>query len=178
MDKMVVAQQVLAFVRGFETVGFSGSRSLSGPGLACAEWLGRHCNPDRVIVGCANGADAVFRQAFSHSQVIRVQGTGRNAFAARSIAVVSAVNAANGCWVSFPEKPCPEVISPSAKSKECFCGSGSGSWASLAFAVGLGASCLIYLPEGIRPPYWGFQPIGLGWWEYRYIQPGPGEPEW
>ncbi|HHP7231694.1 MAG TPA: hypothetical protein ACFCUY_12650 [Xenococcaceae cyanobacterium] len=41
----------------------------------------------------------------------------------------------------------------------------SGSWASLAFALGLGVPCCVWLPAGVSvPASWGLVSVGGGWW--------------
>jgi hypothetical protein len=174
MSSADTAAQVLQFVAQFPTVGFSGSRSLGGQPLRCAQWLARGCSPELVVVGCAQGADRVFRERFAgRAQVISADASrGRGGFAARSAAVVQAVAANGGCWVAFPSGECPDMLSPSSRVRDCFCGSGSGSWASLALVVGRGVPCLIYLADGIQPPYWGFESLGCGWWSFTpSVQP-------
>lgn len=154
-------------------VGFSGSRS-SVPAAVCrsvAGVVGAVGCP--VFVGCARGADAVFRGFFPGASVLAAAsfGSGRGSFAARSVACVRAVAVAGagsagsflgGLWVSFPSGPCPFGLLPSASSSRAFCGSGSGSWASAAFAVGSGLPVLVF---GWAPPAgWGFVSLGGGWW--------------
>jgi hypothetical protein len=147
-------------------VGFSGSRSSvpSAVSLAAAAVAPPFGPP--IFVGCAGGVDAAFRALLPGASVLRAAsfGSGRGAFAARSVAVVSAVVSAagsRGLWVSFPSAACPAGLLPSVSSSRCFCGSGSGSWASLAFAAGSGLPCLVF---GFPPPAaWGFAPVGGGW---------------
>lgn len=144
-----------------QCVGFSGSRSPGGV-LPCAVLMSAIAavSPSAsVIVGCARGIDAVVRLAFgSRCQVFSVAsgqwGAGRGAFAARSTACVRAVAAAGsgGLWVSFPCSACPAGLVPRASSSKCFSGHGSGSWGSLAFALGSGVPCLVFLPVGVVPP--------------------------
>jgi hypothetical protein len=154
-------------------VGFSGSRSpsrLSSVALSAALVLVPLSV--RVCVGCARGVDAAVRGFFVGASVFSVAsgrwGAGRGAFAARSVACVRAVAAAGsgGLWLSFPSGACPVGLSPSSASSRCFSGFGSGSWASLAFAVGLGVPSLLFLPGGLCPPSgWGFAPLSgcPGW---------------
>jgi hypothetical protein len=152
----------------FGCVGFSGSRSPGAESVAAVRVaLSRVAPGASVLVGCAPGVDAVVRSGvpLSHLQVFSVGFTGRGAFAARSAACVRAVAAARGCWVSFPSVPCPAGLLPAASSSRCFCGAGSGSWASLAFARGLGLPCLVFLPAGVAAPVgWGLVALGQGWW--------------
>ena len=165
-----LAASLPAFVRSALVcacaVGFSGSRSSvpSAVSLAAAAVAPPFGPP--VFVGCAGGVDEAFRALLPGAAVLRAAsfGSGRGSFAARSVAVVSAVVSAagsRGLWVSFPSGACPAGLLPSASSSRCFCGSGSGSWASLAFAAGSGLPCLVF---GFPPPAaWGFAPVGGGW---------------
>ncbi len=152
-------------------VGFSGSRRLSlsfAPAVAgvVGSVLAAGCS---VVVGCAPGADAFVRSAALGALVFSVAafGSGRGAFAARSVALVRAV-AAGGSgsgFVVFPSVPCPAGLSPSARSSACFCGFGSGSWASAAFAAGLGLPLVVF-PCGFSGlPAWGhWVSAGSGVW--------------
>lgn len=156
-----------AIVAGFSCVGFSGSRRPCPASLAACSWLAGVVAPGAVVVtGCAPGIDHAARQHFPAAQVFYASSFGRGwgAFAARSVACVRAVAAAGGLWAAFPSRPCPAGLRPSAKSSQAFCGSGSGTWASLAFAVGSGVPCLLFLPAGIPVPAgWGLRPLGGGW---------------
>lgn len=154
-------------------VGFSGSRSPGGvlPAAVLSAAIAAVPASASVVVGCARGVDAFVRLAFGdRAQVFSVAsgqfGSGSGAFAARSVACVRAVAAAGGVWVSFPCFPCPAGLLPSSSSARAFSGFGSGSWASLAFALGLGVSCLVFLPAGVPcPSGWGLVPVAgcPGW---------------
>jgi hypothetical protein len=167
----------VAIVANFDCVGFSGSRQPSAASLAAFDRLAENVAPGAVVVtGCARGIDYAARQRFPAAQVFYASdfGSGRGAFAARSVACVRSVAAAVGLWVSFPAGPCPAGLLPSAKSSKAFCGKGSGTWASLAFAVGSGLPCLVFLPAGIAAPAgWGLQPLGGGWFHFApaIVQP-------
>lgn len=155
-----------AVVAGFSCVGFSGSRRPCLVSLAACSWLAGVVAPGAVVVtGCAPGIDHAARRHFPAAQVFRASsfGSGRGAFAARSVACVQSVAAAGGLWAAFPGGPCP-ALRPSSKPSKCFCGTGSGTWASLAFAVGSGVPCLLFLPAGIPAPAgWGLRPLGGDW---------------
>jgi len=162
-----VPVSVLSLVRGASRVGFSGSRVFSRPasfrvGLL-AGFLGGSVP---VSVGCASGLDASVRFAFPSARVFFASsfGSGVGSFVRRSVAFVSSLPA-DSVLVVFPAVACPALVSPSASSSACFCGGGSGSWASLAFAVGLGVRCLVWLPAGLSVPS-RFRPLsfGGGWW--------------
>lgn len=161
MEKIIASASV---------VGFSGARS-PAPGAAAAVALAAAAvAPGAVVcVGCQRGVDEFARSAFPGARVFRASsfGAGRGSFAARSVACVRAVAVPGGLWVSFPASACPAGLAPSPSSSRCFCGAGSGSWASLAFAVGLGVSSLVWLPAGVSPPVgWGFSPVGGGWFSF------------
>jgi len=145
----------------FSCFGFSGSRQWSGsfaPLTAAADSVPVG---GRVLVGCAPGVDAFFRSRFPSAEVFSVRsgrwGRGRGAFAALSIACVSGVvgGVGGGLWVSFPSSACPAGLFPS----------GSGTWASLAFAIGSGLPCLVFLGSIKSPSGWGLSPV-------------PGSPGW
>ncbi len=150
-------------------VGFSGSRRPSAASLAaCASVASAVPSGASVVVGCAAGVDEFFRSAFPSAVVLSVAsgawGSGRGAFAGRSVACVRRVASLGGVWVSFPAGACPAGLLPSSSSSRCFSGSGSGSWASLAFALGLGLPCLVFLPVGVAcPSGWGLESLGGGW---------------
>lgn len=149
------------------SVGFSGSRLAVSHPLVLASALSLVPVSARVFVGCAHGLDSAVRSYFPHSVVYRASsfGSGRGSFARRSIALVSALAAqASPVFVSFPQVSCPAGLLPSSSSSACFCGLGSGSWASLAFAVGCGVPCFLWLPLLVSPPVgWGFVGLGSGW---------------
>jgi hypothetical protein len=172
--------EVEVIVSAASVLGFSGSRSpsaLSSAALSAALVLAPLSA--QVCVGCARGVDAVVRGFFLGASVFSVAsgqfGSGRGAFAARSVACVRAVAAAGsgGLWLSFPAGACPAGLSPSSSSSRCFSGSGSGSWASLAFAVGLGVPSAVFLESGAPPSGWGFSPLSScpGW----FFFPGSGQ---
>lgn len=160
----------LTFVSKFNKVGFSGSRHL----LPCSELALRRVvkfldSNAQVFTGCATGADELARFLFPSSVVFKAKkyGSNRGAFVARSIACVQAVGS-SGLWVAFPSSCCPVGLMPSAKSSHCFNGSGSGTWASLALAIGLGLTCLVFFPPAVSVPAgWPLVSIGGGWFVFR-----------
>lgn len=156
---------------GLDTIGFSGSRSLSGAGLAVLASLfplvpaGCH-----VVVGCAAGADLAVRSAFGDGDgrlcLFAVDsgrwGVGRGAFARRSAAIVEAVPP-GGLLVVIPGSVSPP---PGVIPSRSFRGGGSGSWGSAALALGTGRRVLLWLPVGSVPPAWAgvsWSAVG-GWW--------------
>lgn len=148
-------------------LGFSGARRPSAPTVAAVRRALAHLSEAaRVMVGCADGVDALVRAAIpaARLRVFSVAaggfGSGRGALAARSIACVRAVAVADGLWVSFPDVACPAGLRPSSSAAACFAGYGSGSWASLALAIGWQTRALVFLPPGVAaPPHWGFCPV-------------------
>jgi hypothetical protein len=148
---------------GLDTIGFSGSRSLSGAGLAALTSLfplvpaGCH-----VVVGCAAGADLAVRDAFTSCGRLCLfsvdsgrWGSGRAAFARRSVAIVEAVPS-GGLLVVVPGSVSPP---PGVVPSRSFHGGGSGSWGSAALALGIGRRVLLWLPVGAVPPAWA----GVAW---------------
>lgn len=161
--------RVFSVVGQFSHFGFSGSRSVVTSGCSVLAGLlrGRFFSG---VVGCARGVDSFFASSFPGLSVCSASafGSGRSSFARRSIWVVESVARSSGLWCSFPACQCPSGLVPSGRSSRCFSGSGSGSWASLAYACGLGCACLVFLPAGVAfPPGWslfGFSSLGGGWW--------------
>jgi len=158
---------VFSVVSSASCVGFSGSRSPSPASLSALSSVAAFVpSGAAVVVGCASGVDLSVRGLFPGAVVLSVGsgvfGSGRSAFARRSVAVVGRVASLGGVWLSFPSSPCPSGLFPSSSSSRCFSGSGSGSWASLAFAVGSGVPCLVFLPPGVSAPSW-LVPSGGGW---------------
>lgn len=146
-------------------VGFCGSRSLS-PSFSsavsrCVSSVGRAGRG--VAVGCASGADS-FALSAARRAGLPVSffaassfGRGRSSFARRSSALVSAVAASGvGCGlVAFVSAGCPSALLPSPVPSRCFAGFGSGSWASVAFAVGLGVPVVVFPCGSVSlPSFW------------------------
>ena len=159
---MVPASLALA-LSSSPVVGFSGSRS-SVPAVARSVASLVSCP---VAVGCARGVDSFFRDYFPACSVFSAAqfGSGRGAFAARSVAFVRGLATGGGVLVSFPSASCPIGLRPSCCHSRAFCGLGSGSWASLAFAVGSGVSCFVFAPFGV-PRGWGFVACGGDWFSF------------
>ena len=151
------------------SIGFSGSRSPSRASSAALCDLLPLVSPRcRVSVGCADGVDRLVRSFFSESPSLLVFsvesgrfGSGRSAFARRSVACVRSVAAGDrGLLVVLPSSPvCPAGVFPARR----FFGGGSGSWGSAAFALGSGRRVLLWLPGSAAPPAWA----GIDWehWE-------------
>ena len=150
-------------------VAFSGGRRLPGAfrplvaGVAAAvAGAGR-----AVAVGCAGGADSFVRAAVPGALVFRVASPAvPAAFAARSVALVRAAAAGGpgSGLVVFPSAECPAGLAPDPAPGACFCGLGSGSWASAAFAAGLGLPVVVFPCGFSRLPGWGFwRPLSGSW---------------
>jgi hypothetical protein len=161
----LVPASVLSLVAGASALAFSGSRSVVPPVLAPVLAV----VPPRafVAVGCASGVDALVRSSvlgctvYSAKSFVASSWVGR--LVLRSAAVVAAVAPRVGSLVVvFPSGACPSGLMPSSASSQCFRGLGSGSWATAAFAVGSGASVLVFSPLGV-PSGWGFVALGSGW---------------
>lgn len=161
---------------GYTCFGFSGSRRWGLPTTPLSLAAAAVPSGSSVLVGCATGVDEFFRLAFPAAKVFAVSngqwGVGRGAFAARSVACVRAVASAGGLWVSFPASPCPNGLVPSSSQSRCFSGYGSGSWASLAFALGSGLPCVVFLGSLPVPPAWGLFPLPSlpGWFGCAAIE--------
>lgn len=146
--------------------GFCGSRSAVPPVPVWAGVLGSLPASPSVSCGCVGGLCALARSSFPSAAVFSASafGGGRSGFARRSVALVQSVAASpRPLWVSFPARPCPAGLVPSASPSRCFAGFGSGSWASAALAAGLGVPVLMWLPAGVVPPAsWSFVSLGGG----------------
>jgi hypothetical protein len=169
----------VSFLSCLSSVGFSGSRSPSRAAVLALESVQplvplRGC---RVSVGCAAGIDALVRAYFRSSPSLLVFdlasgrfGSGRSAFARRSVACVRSVASGDrGVLVALPSSPsCPPGVVPCRYWKSAC---GSGTWGSVAFALGSGRRVLLWLPSGCLPPAWrgvdwsvsGPAPVGC-WW--------------
>jgi hypothetical protein len=164
----VLPPVLVSAISSASAVGFSGSRSC-GPLPSVWGSVVSAVRPASVVaVGCASGLDCFARVSFPGASVFRASafGRGRSSFARRSVALVSWVAAfSSPVFLSFPAVSCPAGLAPSAVPGRCFSGLGSGSWASLAFAVGSGVPCFVWLPVGVAVPAgWGFVSLGGGWW--------------
>ncbi len=173
----VLPPSVVALVAGARSLAFSGSRSVVPPVLAPVLSL---VSPRAfVAVGCASGVDAavrsglegacVFRAASFSASSHRNDGGWSARLALRSAAVVRAGSGRSpSLVVVFPSSVCPRGLAPSPVVSACFAGFGSGSWASAAFAAGLGVPLLVFAPLGV--PAWGFAALGAGWF---VLSPSP-----
>jgi hypothetical protein len=148
-----------------KSIGFSGSRAPTGAAVEALCWLLSvlPVSGVRVSVGCADGVDRLVRawsRSFEGRLLFSVAsgrwGSGRSAFARRSVALVRSVSPRSGVLVCVPSSPtAPVRVRPSRS----FYGGGSGSWGACALALGLGRSVLLWLPSGCLPPAW----LGVAW---------------
>jgi len=154
----------------FLSFGFSGSRVSGSAPSALASVVVSAVAPCGVVsCGCARGVDAVVRPFASSIFRVSSFGVGRGAFARRSIAFVSALaSSPDPVLFCFPLGLCPAPLVPSASPSACFAGFGSGSWASAAFAVGLGVPVVVFgvdysdLPASWRSLFLFWRPVVVG----------------
>lgn len=135
-------------------IAFSGSRSLAGNRYNLCYNLARAVSAAgySVVTGCARGADAAVRSAVPLATIFSASdfGSGKSSFARRSIEMIRSLPP-ESILVAFPDKPCPGQILPNASASKCFCGAGSGTWATIAYAAGLGHTIYLYGDT----PCWG-----------------------
>lgn len=158
--------KIKSIIENYSSFGFSGSRDPDWDSSAAVLEASKYIDHrSHVVVGCAKGIDDLVRHiANIYPEVFYASsfGAGKSSFARRSVAVVDRVRSLNGLWLSFPSGICPPQLSPSSSSSRCFSGSGSGTWASLAYAAGLGLPCLVFANS---VPGWGFEMCDEpGWW--------------
>jgi len=163
----VLPSSVASLLSRASSFGFCGSRSVVPSPSVWSAVVASVPAGSPVSCGCVGGLCGLARASFAGASVFRASsfGFGRGAFAARSVALVRSVaSGPRPLWVSFPGRSCPPGLVPSSRPGACFCGLGSGSWASLAFACGLGVPALVFLPVGSSvPSSWGFVSLGCGW---------------
>jgi hypothetical protein len=166
---------LLRFPAGFGSVGFSGSRSLSGRRAALVRSLAASCAAAglAVLVGCAAGADRSARLGAPGARVFRASAFRRSgvparaSFAARSVAFVRALAASpRPLLVSAPGGPCPARARPGS----AWVSGVGGSWASAALAAGLGVPVAVLLPAGVAPP--------AAWGPWALVSAGPLAGAW
>lgn len=76
--------------------------------------------------------------------------------------------------VAFPTAAAPAALAPSASAAACFAGYGSGTWATAAYAVGLGLPLVLFpCGEAQLPGTWGaWQPCAGAWRGGYLLKPG------
>ena len=125
-----------------------------------------------VLVGCADGVDAVVRSTVSNPRIFSVASpsagsvsTPAQALARRSMSMVQACSV----LVGFASVACPAGVSPSSH----FSGGGSGTWASLAYAVSKGLQVFVFVAEGVSLPSWSggqwVQACPSGLWSKAWV---------
>jgi len=146
----------------YSTIGYTGTRhahKVSGGLPALVQRLAHL----PALVGCASGADLTVRQCHSNPQVFTAAGRQGYQLARRSAAMVQALSQSPApALVVAPGQPCPASVAPSSSSGACFNGSGSGTWATTAYAAGLGVP--VFVLGGPLPSHWP------GYW--RVVQSG------
>lgn len=147
-------------------VGFTGSRSLSAQSQPLVAQVVAAVSQRGIAVGCAAGLDKIVRSACPAAMVFSVKQQPQNIpyparLARRSVAMVAHVAATSQpLIIGFPVGPCPAGLVPSPSSSACFSGKGSGTWASLAYAVGLGLPVVVFGCSSL--PAWGQWSAALG----------------
>lgn len=140
----------------FSSFGVCGSRVSGSPAaLLAASVVPVAAQFGAVSCGCASGVDAVARPFASSVFRVSSFGRGRWAYVARSVAFVRALAAhSSPLLLAFPSGACPSGLVPASVSSRCFCGLGSGSWASVAFAAGLGVPVIVFGVPAASLPLW------------------------
>jgi hypothetical protein len=155
------------FVSSFSSFGVCGSMVAGSPASSLASVVVPVvADMGAVSCGCGFGVDAVARPFASFIFRASSFGSGRTAFALRSIAFVRALaSSSSPVLLVFPAGACPVGLFPSASSHACFCGLGSGSWASAAFAAGLGVPVVVFGLPASSLPLWSlfssWQPVSV-----------------
>lgn len=159
---MILPDPVYSLLVRASAVAFSGSRA-PAPANVAAACAAVAVAAGPILVGDQRGIDAVVRTARADAQIFHAASWAPGHLAARSIAVVRACAALGGAWAAFPAAACPAGLRPSSNAAACFAGYGSGTWASLAFAIGLGMPAVVYLPAGVAVPWSALVAAGDGW---------------
>lgn len=120
-----------------------------------------------ITVGDSRGIDSLARDRARQIFYAASYGTGRQAFARRSIAMIRYVFSLESHAVfAFTHDRCPHAVFPSTSQSRCFCGGGSGTWATAAYAAGLGIPVYIFGIEEERLPVWS---LWVGWERVEYM---------
>ena len=141
----------------FASVGFAGSRALSGPVLGSVVGLAvaaSACGSSVLVASAAGGVSAAVGSAVPSAVVFSPPAglVGGAALAARASAFVRALAVApSPLLVCAPAVACPAGVLPRRSWFSC----GSGSWSELALAVGLACSVFVVgLPASALPSSW------------------------
>lgn len=155
-----------------QTIAFTGSRKgFIIPALVSQIARSAYSAGHSIIVGCANGVDAVVRHSVPTAKVFKVAspnaGSSVNfaqALARRSMSMVQHCT----ILVGFASVSCPSGVSPA----HAFGGHGSGTWASVAYAVSKGKQVFIFKASGVLLPCWPnghwVQAVPSGVWSQAY----------
>lgn len=159
----LIRQPVSEVLMSAPLIGFCGSRSLAPRWRACVAGAvaGVVAAGAGVAVGCAAGADALVRSAAPGAAVFSVApgrfGSGRAAFARRSVACVRAVASSGqgAAFAGFVSASCPAGLVPSSGWRAGAVV--SGSWSALALAAGLGLPVFVFRCAFgvVLPSSWG-----------------------
>jgi hypothetical protein len=155
-------------LKKYKSFGVGGSRQPSEFAAAAAREV-IALLPSVSVASDCSGVSAMAAQAHPSARVFSVADyraqAGRGAIVARNVAMISALaQMPNPCWVCIPSKPCPSGLRPTARASQAWNGSGSGSWAEIAYALGLGIPCLVWVEEYSHLPRWCNQiALGGGW---------------
>ena len=109
-------------------------------------------------VGDASGVDSIVFNTLSEiynndfiKNFIVKDKSKKKEYAKRSMRMVSETTVADDSYlIAFPNKPCPEIVTPTSH----FCGSGSGTWATIAFAKNRKLKIILFPIEQITLPDW------------------------
>ncbi len=158
---------------GMVVVGFSGSRRLPRSFAGQVQMVVQSVSASGrgVAVGCASGLDSFVRSACPSAHVFRASSFFPSALVARSARMVQFVVAsgAGAGLVVFPGAVCPAGLLPSSSVSHCFCGLGSGSWATAAYAAGLGLPVVVFGLETSQLPWGKWRSAGSGVWKSGFL---------
>lgn len=150
-----------------QTVGFSGTRSPKSEHRNAVQAILGACGGASILVGDAMGIDFEVAQFMGKDRVTVVPKNPREPVHKRSIRFVKELACLpRPLLVAVPDTECPLAIEPTSSSRKAFCGCGSGTWATTAFAVGLGIPALVYV-ESERPAPWWIRTRTAGYQLYR-----------
>jgi hypothetical protein len=131
--------------------GVTGTRSLTLQQAKLVEKLMREYLGATVYAGDANGVDAIARNLTETGYCVVVFETeGRKPYQLqqRSKRMVDALARENGMLHAFPNKPCPEGITPNSWKS-------SGTWGTVRYAIAKGIPVeLHWLIEPCELPDW------------------------
>lgn len=165
-QRFIKDMNLAIFLNNYNTIAFTGSRKMIAGQAEKIDFVLDNCAPE-VLVGDAKGIDQYVRENCATATVFKVSdywsgNIQKAAFAVRSQAMVKNLSSKNGLLIGFPSSECPQGLKP---SKSAFSGHGSGTWATVAYAIALNISCLLWLPDEMQPPQqWNLITAVDGWW--------------